>query len=305
MNDFGFEKGTRPDWVPAPLAEPSEHVPSHDPAFQFEARTTKAILAGFAFNHRVLIQGLHGSGKSSHVEQVAARLNWPLMRVNLDSHVSRLDLIGKDAIVLQDGQQVTAFQEGILPWAMQRPMALLLDEYDAGRPDVLFVIQRLLEAEGKLTLADQNRVIDPHPQFRLFATCNTLGLGDETGLYAGTQVLNQAQLDRWTTVCRLDFMAEASEVRLLLEKTPGLDPDLATQMVRFAAMTRSSFRVGDLSILMSPRGLLHWAQGVAIFGGAFASVEYAFLNRLNADERGLAEEMLQAVGLMKQERPEP
>ena len=218
MNDFGFEKGARPDWVPAPLAEPSEHVPSHDPAFQFEARTTKAILAGFAFNHRVLIQGLHGSGKSSHVEQVAARLNWPLMRVNLDSHVSRLDLIGKDAIVLQDGQQVTAFQEGILPWAMQRPMALLLDEYDAGRPDVLFVIQRLLEAEGKLTLADQNRVIDPHPQFRLFATCNTLGLGDETGLYAGTQVLNQAQLDRWTTVCRLDFMAEASEVRLLLEK---------------------------------------------------------------------------------------
>ena len=297
MNDFGFENGSRPDWVPAPLAEPSEHVPSHDPAFQFEAQTTKAILAGFAFNHRVLIQGLHGSGKSSHVEQVAARLNWPLMRVNLDSHVSRLDLIGKDAIVVQDGQQVTAFQEGILPWAMQQPMALLLDEYDAGRPDVLFVIQRLLEADGRLTLSDQNRVIEPHPQFRLFATCNTLGLGDETGLYAGTQVLNQAQLDRWTSVCRLDFMDEASEVQLLLDKTQGLSGEDAALMVRFAAMTRDSFRAGDLSILMSPRGLLHWAQGSAIFGGLLAAVDYTFLNRLHRDERALAEEMLQALGL--------
>ncbi len=291
--DFGLDLG----WMPEPLAVDSPHIPSLDPAFRFEPQTTRAILAGFRFNHRVLIQGLHGSGKSSHVEQVAARLGWPLMRVNLDSHVSRLDLIGKDAIVVQDGQQVTAFQEGILPWAMQQPMALLLDEYDAGRPDVLFVIQRLLEADGRLTLSDQNRVIEPHPQFRLFATCNTLGLGDETGLYAGTQVLNQAQLDRWTSVCRLDFMDEASEVQLLLDKTEGLSAEDAALMVRFAAMTRDSFRAGDLSILMSPRGLLHWAQGSAIFGGLLAAVGYTFLNRLHRDERALAEEMLQALGL--------
>ena len=291
--DFGFDL----DWMPEPLSVESPHIPSLDPAFRFEPQTTRAILAGFRFNHRVLIQGLHGSGKSSHVEQVASRLGWPLMRVNLDSHVSRLDLIGKDAIVVQDGQQVTAFQEGILPWAMQQPMALLLDEYDAGRPDVLFVIQRLLEADGRLTLSDQNRVIEPHPQFRLFATCNTLGLGDETGLYAGTQVLNQAQLDRWTSVCRLDFMDEASEVQLLLDKTQGLSGEDAALMVRFAAMTRDSFRAGDLSILMSPRGLLHWAQGSAIFGGLLAAVDYTFLNRLHRDERALAEEMLQALGL--------
>ena len=293
--DFGLTV----DWMPEALAGDSPNVPALDPAFRFDAETTTAILAGFAFNHRVLIQGLHGSGKSSHVEQVAARLNWPLMRVNLDSHVSRLDLIGKDAIVLQDGQQITAFQEGILPWAMQQPMALLLDEYDAGRPDVLFVIQRLLEAEGRLTLSDQNRVIEPHPQFRLFATCNTLGLGDETGLYAGTQVLNQAQLDRWTSVCRLDFMDEDSEVRLLIDKVPNVDEVQARLMVRFASMTRGSFRAGDMSILMSPRGLLHWAQGVGIFGGMMPSVTYTFLNRLPAEERVLAEEMLSALGIVE------
>ena len=291
--DFGLSV----DWMPDALEGDSPHVPSLDSAFRFDAETTTAILAGFAYNHRVLIQGLHGSGKSSHVEQVAARLNWPLMRVNLDSHVSRLDLIGKDAIVLQDGQQITAFQEGILPWAMQQPMALLLDEYDAGRPDVLFVIQRLLEAEGRLTLSDQNRVIEPHPQFRLFATCNTLGLGDETGLYAGTQVLNQAQLDRWTSVCRLDFMGEDSEVRLLIDKVPTVDEGQARLMVRFASMTRGSFRAGDMSILMSPRGLLHWAQGVSIFGGMLPSVTYTFLNRLPTEERVLAEEMLNALGI--------
>ena len=292
-SDFGLTV----DWMPDALEGDSPHVPSLDSAFRFDAETTTAILAGFAYNHRVLIQGLHGSGKSSHVEQVAARLNWPLMRVNLDSHVSRLDLIGKDAIVLQDGQQITAFQEGILPWAMQQPMALLLDEYDAGRPDVLFVIQRLLEAEGRLTLSDQNRVIEPHPQFRLFATCNTLGLGDETGLYAGTQVLNQAQLDRWTSVCRLDFMDEDSEVRLLIDKVPSVDEGQARLMVRFASMTRGSFRAGDMSILMSPRGLLHWAQGVSIFGGMMPSVTYTFLNRLPTEERVLAEEMLNALGI--------
>jgi len=291
--DFGLDL----DWMPQALGGDSQHVPTRDDAFRFDAGTTRAILAGFAFNHRVLIQGLHGSGKSSHVEQVAARLNWPLMRVNLDSHVSRLDLIGKDAIVLEDGKQVTAFQDGILPWAMQQPMALLLDEYDAGRPDVLFVIQRLLEADGKLTISDQNRVIQPHPQFRLFATCNTLGLGDETGLYAGTQVLNQAQLDRWTSVCRLDFMDEASEARLIAEKTPGLGDSDALTMVRFANMTRASFKAGDLSILMSPRGLLHWGQGIAVFGGLVPAVVFAFLNRLNADERALCVEMLGAVGL--------
>ena len=297
-NDFGIEI----DWMPEPLADETQHVPAIDPAYRFEPKTTRAILAGFKFNHRVLIQGLHGSGKSSHVEQVAARLNWPLMRVNLDSHVSRLDLIGKDAIVIQDGVQVTAFQEGILPWAMQQPMALLLDEYDAGRPDVLFVIQRLLEADGKLTLSDQNRVIEPHPQFRLFATCNTLGLGDETGLYAGTQVLNQAQLDRWTSVCRLDFMDEDSEVALIASKVLGLDPGHARQMVRFANMTRASFRAGDLSIVMSPRGLLHWGQGVSVFGGLSEAIEFSFLNRLNADERALANEMLNAVGLLEKDR---
>ena len=215
-----------------------------DAAFRFDPKTTRAILAGFAFNHRVLIQGLHGSGKSSHVEQVAARLNWPLMRVNLDSHVSRLDLIGKDAIVLQDGKQVTAFQEGILPWAMQRLWPCCSMNMMQAGPDVLFVIQRLLEADGKLTLADQNRVITPHPDFRLFATANTLGLGDETGLYAGTQILNQAQLDRWTLICRLDFMEEAAEVQLLGEKAPHLSLDVAEKMARFAAMTRLSFQAG-------------------------------------------------------------
>src|SRR5690606_2968887 len=225
------------DWKVPAFAEKSGYVPDLDPAYRFDPQTTRAILAGFKFNRRVMIQGYHGTGKSTHIEQVAARLNWPMIRINLDSHVSRIDLVGKDAIVLKDGKQLTEFREGILPWALQRPIALVFDEYDAGRPDVMFVIQRILEASGQLTLLDQNRVMKPHPNFRLFATTNTVGLGDTTGLYHGTQQLNQGQLDRWSIVTTLNYLEHDAEVEIVAAKVPDLDKQTISKMVRVADMT--------------------------------------------------------------------
>src|SRR5579884_942951 len=250
----------------------TEHVPDLDAAYVFDKETTLAIIAGFAFNRRVMIQGYHGTGKSTHIEQVAARLNWPCVRVNLDSHISRIDLIGKDAIVLREGKQVTEFREGILPWALQHPCALVFDEYDAGRPDVMFVIQRVLEVEGKLTLLDQNRVIRPHPYFRLFATTNTIGLGDTTGLYHGTQQINQGQMDRWSIVTTLNYLPAAVEAQIVLAKAPnyGKTPEgrrTIAAMVRVADMTRNAFMNGDISTVMSPRTVITWAQNAEIFGG--------------------------------------
>src|SRR4051812_45652183 len=238
--------------VPA-FSQRTPHVPLIDPGYRFDAGTTMAILSGFADNRRVVIQGRHGTGKSTHIEQVAARLNWPLIRVNLDSHISRIDLIGKDAIVLRDGKQVTEYREGILPWAYQHPVALVFDEYDAGRPDVMFVIQRVLEAEGRLTILDQNKVLLPHRSFRLFATANTIGLGDASGLYHGTQQLNQAQLDRWNVIARLDYLSAEAEAAVVLGRAPYMERELVMQMVRMAELTRTGFEAGDISTLMSPR----------------------------------------------------
>src|SRR3954466_6325622 len=243
--------------VPA-FKQPNEHVPEIDPAYRFDRDTTLAILAGFAHNRRVMVQGYHGTGKSTHIEQVAARLNWPCIRVNLDSHISRIDLIGKDAIVLRDGLQVTEYREGLLPWALQHPCALVFDEYDAGRPDVMFVIQRVLEVEGKLPLLDQNRVIRPQPAFRLFSTANTVGLGDTTGLYHGTQQINQGQMDRWSVVATLNYLPHAQETSIVLAKMGPARADGATRkrienMVALADLTRAGFINGDLSTVMSPR----------------------------------------------------
>src|SRR5205823_2779694 len=240
----------------------NEHVPEIDPAYRFDRDTTLAILAGFSFNRRVMVQGYHGTGKSTHIEQVAARLNWPCIRINLDSHISRIDLIGKDAIVLKDGQQVTEFREGLLPWALQRPVALVFDEYDAGRPDVMFVIQRVLEVEGKLTLLDQNRVIRPHSCFRLFSTANTVGLGDTTGLYHGTQQINQGQMDRWNIVATLNYLPHDAEVDIVLAKVPSYDDEegrrTISAMVALADLTRAGFINGDISTVMSPRTVMTW-----------------------------------------------
>ncbi|MFN3229660.1 MAG: cobaltochelatase subunit CobS, partial [Asticcacaulis sp.] len=276
---FGVDTDMR---VPA-FSVRDAHVPEIDPAYRFDPQTTLAILAGFAHDRRVMVQGYHGTGKSTHIEQVAARLNWPLVRVNLDSHVSRIDLVGKDAIVLKDGQQVTEFREGILPWALQRPVALVFDEYDAGRPDVMFVIQRVLEAQGRLTLLDQNRVIRPNSAFRLFATTNTIGLGDTTGLYHGTQQINQGQMDRWSIVTTLNYLDHDVETGIVAAKVPGFDTaegrlKLAA-MVRVADMTRNAFMNGDISTVMSPRTVITWAQNAEIFGGDLAlSFRLTFLN---------------------------
>src|SRR6201986_680926 len=248
----------------------TEHVPDVDTAYKFDRETTLAILAGFAYNRRVMIQGYHGTGKSTHIEQVAARLNWPCIRVNLDSHISRIDLIGKDAIVLKDGKQITEYREGLLPWSLQHACALVFDEYDAGRPDVMFVIQRVLEVEGKLTLLDQNRVIHPHPAFRLFATTNTIGLGDTTGLYHGTQQINQGQMDRWNIVATLNYLPEEEEAGIVPAKGPGFAKaegvDKIRGMVALAALTRQSFIQGDISTVLSPRTLISWAENAQIFG---------------------------------------
>jgi cobaltochelatase CobS len=282
--------------VPA-FSERDAHVPEVDPVYRFNPEVTLAILAGFARNRRVLVQGLHGTGKSTHVEQVAARLNWPCVRVNLDGHISRLDLVGRDAVVLREGRQVTEFQEGIVPWSLRRPVALVFDEYDAGRPDVMFVIQRILERDGKFTLLDQNAVITPHPAFRLFATANTIGLGNLTGMYHGSQLLNHAQIDRWNIVATLNYLAPEEEVAIVLGRVPSLDDDrgrrLVAGMVALAGMTRRGFEVGDLSTLMSPRTVITWAENVEIFGDAEHAFVMSFLNKCDEAERALVAEYYQ------------
>jgi cobaltochelatase CobS len=274
-----------------------EHVPPIDRDYVFDRDTTLALLAGFLHNRRVLVQGRHGTGKSSHVEQVAARLNWPCVRVNLDGHVTRMDLIGKDAIVLRDGQQVTEFQPGILTWALQRPCALVFDEYDAGRADVMFVIQRVLEVEGRLTLLDQSRVIEPHPSFRLFATANTVGLGDATGLYHGTQPLNQGQMDRWNIVVTLNYLAHDREVDVVLARCPEYRTadgrQMTSAMVALASLTRRGFADGDLSTVMSPRTVVTWAENATLFGDLALAFRLTFLNRCDDDERALVAEYYQ------------
>ena len=278
--------------VPA-FSERDAHVPDIDPAYRFDPETTKAICAGFAYDRRVMVQGYHGTGKSTHIEQVAARLNWPLIRVNLDSHVSRIDLVGKDAIVLKDGKQITEFREGILPWAIQRPVALVFDEYDAGRPDVMFVIQRILEASGQLTLLDQNRVMKPHPNFRLFATTNTVGLGDTTGLYHGTQQLNQGQLDRWSIVTTLNYLEHDAEVDIVSAKVPELDKSTVSKMVRVADMTRNAFIAGDVSTVMSPRTVITWGENTLIFGDIGLAFRMTFVNKCDELERPTIAEFYQ------------
>ena len=274
-----------------------ENVPDLDPDYLFDPHTTMAILAGFAFNRRVMVSGYHGTGKSTHIEQVAARLNWPCVRINLDSHVSRIDLIGKDAIVIRDGMQVTEFKDGILPWAYQHNVALVFDEYDAGRPDVMFVIQRVLEAAGRLTLLDQSRVIEPHPAFRIFATANTVGLGDTTGLYHGTQQINQAQMDRWSIVTTLNYLPHEKECAIVAAKVKAFQDEkgLKTidQMVRVAALTRSAFMNGDLSTVMSPRTAITWAENAAIFKDVGLAFQLTFLNKCDELERSVVAEFYQ------------
>jgi len=275
----------------------TEYVPEVDEAYRFDPQTTLAILAGFAFNRRVMVQGYHGTGKSTHVEQVAARLNWPMIRVNLDSHVSRIDLVGKDAIVLKEGKQVTEFREGMLPWALQRPVAICFDEYDAGRPDVMFVIQRVLEASGKLTLLDQNRVISANPFFRLFSTTNTIGLGDTTGLYHGTQQINQGQMDRWSIVTTLNYLDHDAEAEIVIAKAPTYSTPEGKRtimaMVRVADMTRNAFMNGDISTVMSPRTVITWAQNAEIFGDVGLAFRMTFLNKCDELERPTVAEFYQ------------
>ena len=290
---FGLESDMR---VPA-FSQASEHVPPVDTSYVFDPETTMAILAGFAHNRRVMIQGYHGTGKSTHIEQVAARLNWPCVRVNLDSHISRIDLVGRDAIVLKDGKQVTEFREGILPWALQSPTALVFDEYDAGRPDVMFVIQRVLEVEGKMTLLDQNRIIYPHPAFRLFATSNTIGLGDTTGLYHGTQQINQGQMDRWSIVSTLNYLPHDTEMEIVLAKEPEYDSEQGreaiSKMVTVADLTREGFMSGDISTVMSPRTVITWAQNAVIFDDVAFGFRVTFLNKCDETERPIVAEYYQ------------
>tara|TARA_B100000513_G_scaffold182027_1_gene101296 strand:+ start:71 stop:1078 length:1008 start_codon:yes stop_codon:yes gene_type:complete len=282
--------------VPA-FSEAEEHVPERDEAYRFDRETTLAIVAGFAYNRRVMIQGYHGTGKSTHIEQVASRLNWPCIRVNLDSHISRIDLVGKDAIVLRDGKQVTEFREGILPWALRNPCALVFDEYDAGRPDVMFVIQRVLEVDGKLTLLDQNSVIKPHPYFRLFATANTVGLGDTTGLYHGTQQINQGQMDRWSIVSTLNYLPHDEEVEIVCAKVPDYankaGKDTVSAMVELASLTRTGFMNGDISTVMSPRTVITWAQNARIFNDVPYAFRVTFLNKCDEIERPVVAEYYQ------------
>ena len=283
--------------VPA-FSKPDEHVPDVDPDYLFNKEVTLAILAGFKHNRRVMIQGYHGTGKSTHIEQAAARLNWPCIRINLDSHVSRIDLIGKDAIVLKDGVQVTEFREGILPYALQSNTALVFDEYDAGRPDVMFVIQRVLEVSGKLTLLDQSKVIRPHPAFRLFATTNTIGLGDTSGLYHGTQQINQGQMDRWSVVATLNYLPHDDEAKIVLSKVKSFGKSEAkrkavSQMVRVADLTRNAFINGDLSTVMSPRTVIMWAENAEIFNDIGFAFRLTFLNKCDELERPMVAEFYQ------------
>ncbi|MBU6440101.1 MAG: AAA family ATPase [Betaproteobacteria bacterium] len=290
---FGIDSDLQ---VPA-FAERDDHVPEVDEAYRFNPDVTLALLAGFRRNRRVLVQGLHGTGKSTHIEQVAARLNWPCVRVNLDAHISRLDLVGKDAVVLRDGAQVTEFQEGIVPWALQRPVALIFDEYDAGRPDVMFVIQRILERDGKFTLTDQNRVLSPHAHFRLFATANTVGLGNLNGLYQGVQRLNHAQMDRWDIVASLSYLPTAEEIAIVLARVPGKDTpagrELVARMVAVAELTRRGFAAGDVSTLMSPRTVITWAENCEIFRDPALAFRLSFLNKCDDAERTLVAEYYQ------------
>lgn len=286
---FGFESDLKVEVLDA--GEFGAYVPERDEAYRFDPEVTQAILAGFTHNRRVLVQGFHGTGKSTHIEQVAARLNWPMVRVNLDGHISRMDLVGRDAVVVRDGQQVTEFVEGVLPWAIQRPVALVFDELDAGRPDVMFVIQRILEREGRFTMLDQNRVLTPHAGFRLFATANTVGLGDMTGLYHGTQLLNQAQVDRWNIVARLDYLEADVEAAIVLGRVP--DASDVTEMVAMADMTRQGFVAGDISTVMSPRTVIDWAENTAIFGDVRRAFELSFLNKCDEAERPLLDEYWQ------------
>jgi cobaltochelatase CobS len=290
---FGLESDMD---VPA-FSQSSDLVPDLDASYQFDHETTMSILAGFGYNRRVMIQGYHGTGKSTHIEQVAARLNWPCIRVNLDSHISRIDLLGKDAIVIRDGKQITEFREGILPWTLQHPCALVFDEYDAGRPDVMFVIQRILEVEGKMTLLDQNRVITPHPYFRLFATTNTVGLGDTTGLYHGTQQINQGQMDRWNIVTTLNYLPHDDEVRIVTSKVPDWQDEQGQKyinsMVSVADLTRSGFMNGDISTVMSPRTVITWADNARIFDDVAFAFRVSFLNRCDEMERPLVAEYYQ------------
>ncbi|WP_018912084.1 MoxR family ATPase [Thiomonas sp. FB-6] len=290
---FGIDSDLQ---VPA-FAERDDHVPEVDEAYRFNPDVTLALLAGFRRNRRVLVQGLHGTGKSTHIEQVAARLNWPCVRVNLDAHISRLDLVGKDAVVLRDGAQVTEFQEGIVPWALQRPVALIFDEYDAGRPDVMFVIQRILERDGKFTLTDQNRVLSPHAHFRLFATANTVGLGNLNGLYQGVQRLNHAQMDRWDIVASLSYLPAAEEIAIVLARVPGKDTpagrELVARMVAVAELTRRGFAAGDVSTLMSPRTVITWAENCEIFRDPALAFRLSFLNKCDDAERTLVAEYYQ------------
>ena len=281
--------GLDTDWEVPAFSTPEEHVPEIEESYRFDHDTTLAILAGFAFNRRVMIQGYHGTGKSTHIEQVAARLNWPCVRINLDSHVSRIDLIGKDAIVLREGKQVTEFREGMLPWALQNPVALVFDEYDAGRPDVMFVIQRVLEVDGKMTLLDQSKVIHPHPAFRLFSTTNTIGLGDTTGLYHGTQQINQGQMDRWNIVAALNYLPPEAEEGIVLAKVPSYDNEEGRKtvkaMVAVANLSRAGFVNGDISTVMSPRTVITWAENAKIFNNVAFAFKVTFVNKCDDLER--------------------
>lgn len=290
--------GIDTDLVVPAFSQRNEHAPDIDPDYLFDRQTTLAILAGFARNRRVMVTGYHGTGKSTHIEQVAARLNWPFVRVNLDSHISRIDLVGKDAIVLKDGKQVTEFRDGILPWAVQHNVALCFDEYDAGRPDVMFVIQRVLEVSGRLTLLDQNRVIRPHPAFRLFATANTVGLGDTSGLYHGVQQINQAQMDRWSIVTTLNYLPHDAETNIVVSKVKSYGAtkegrDVANKMVRVADLTRNAFMAGDLSTVMSPRTVITWAENAEIFNDVGFAFRLTFLNKCDELERPLVAEFYQ------------
>jgi cobaltochelatase CobS len=298
--------GIDTDMIVKGFPERSSRVPEEDSTYKFDPDTTLAILAGFSHNRRVMIQGYHGTGKSTHIEQVASRLNWPCVRVNLDSHISRIDLIGKDAIKLKDGVQVTEFQEGILPWALRNPTAIVFDEYDAGRADVMFVIQRVLEVDGKLTLLDQNEVITPHKYFRLFATANTVGLGDTTGLYHGTQQINQGQMDRWSLVATLNYLSIEAETNIVLAKSPHYNTEkgrkIIKQMVTVADLTRTAFMNGDLSTVMSPRTVIAWAQNAEIFRNVGYAFRLTFLNKCDELERQTVAEFYQR--LFDEELPE-
>ena len=290
---FGFESNMELNG----FSKKNEYVPKIDPDYKFDKDTTLAILAGLSFNKRVLIQGYHGTGKSTHIEQVAARLNWPCVRVNLDSHISRIDLIGKDAIVLKDGKQITEFKEGILPWSIQNPIALVFDEYDAGRPDVMFVIQRILESEGNFTLLDKNKVLEQHDFFRIFATTNTVGLGDTTGLYHGTQQINQGQMDRWNIVSTLNYLPFEKELEIVLAKNKDFNnkegKELLSNMIKVADLTRKGFINGDISTVMSPRTVLHWAENTSIFKDQGYAFRITFLNKCDDLEKKIISEYYQ------------